>query len=35
LSTVATLSDRRTMSPYDIFCNRELKLNGIRAIGFE
>ena len=25
----------RTISPYDIFCNRELKLKGIRAVGFD
>jgi 5'-nucleotidase len=25
----------RTISPYDIFCNRELKLAGIRAVGFD
>ena len=25
----------RTISPYDIFCNRELKLTGIRAVGFD
>jgi 5'-nucleotidase len=25
----------RTITPYDIFCNRELKLKGIRAVGFD
>jgi 5'-nucleotidase len=25
----------RKISPYDIFCNRELKLAGIRAVGFD
>ena len=29
------LPDERTVSPYDVFCNRELKLNKIRAIGFD
>jgi len=29
------LSPRRTVSPYGIFCNRELRFSGIRAIGFD
>ena len=29
------LPDARVISPSDIFCNRELKLSGIRAIGFD
>ena len=27
--------DKRTVSTFDIFCNRELKLGAIRAIGFD
>ena len=29
------LPSKRIVSPNDIFCNRELKLSGIRAIGFD
>lgn len=29
------ISEFRQVTPYDIFCNRELKLSGIRAIGFD
>ena len=29
------LPQKRVVSPYDIFCNRELKLDGIKAIGFD
>lgn len=29
------LPDSRLVSPNDIFCNRELKLDGIKAIGFD
>jgi hypothetical protein len=32
---VKKLPDARVISPSDIFCNRELKLSGIRAIGFD
>jgi hypothetical protein len=32
---VQKLPDARAISPSDIFCNRELKLSGIRAIGFD
>jgi hypothetical protein len=32
---VKQLPDARVISPSDIFCNRELKLSGIRAIGFD
>jgi hypothetical protein len=32
---VRKLPDTRAISPSDIFCNRELKLSGIRAIGFD
>lgn len=35
LKHVANLPAKRVISPYDIFCNRELKLSGIRAIGFD
>ena len=26
---------QRTVTPHDVFCNRELKMGGIRAIGFD
>jgi hypothetical protein len=32
---VKKLPDARVISPSDVFCNRELKLSGIRAIGFD
>ncbi len=32
---VKKLPDARVISPTDVFCNRELKLSGIRAIGFD
>lgn len=32
---VTQLPPKRAISPYDVFCNRELKLSGIRAIGFD
>ena len=35
LHHVHQLSDQRALSAYDIFCNRELKLSAIRAIGFD
>jgi hypothetical protein len=35
VSHVQKLPDARYISPSDIFCNRELKLSGIRAIGFD
>jgi hypothetical protein len=35
LSTALSHPRHAAKSPYDIFCNRELKLNGVRAIGFE
>jgi 5'-nucleotidase len=32
---VHKLPPKRAVSPYDVFCNRELKLSGIKAIGFD
>ena len=29
------LPAQRTVTPHDVFCNRELKMSGIRAIGFD
>lgn len=35
LNQVRKLPQKRIVSPYDIFCNRELKMSGIKAIGFD
>ena len=35
LKQVADLPEKRPMSPFNIFCNRELNLGGIGAIGFD
>jgi HAD superfamily 5'-nucleotidase-like hydrolase len=35
LRHVAQLPAKRVVNPFQIFCNRELKLSGIRAIGFD
>lgn len=35
LKFVGELPAKRQVSPYDIFCNRELRLSGVRAIGFD
>ena len=35
LKSVTTLPSLRQLSNNDVFCNRELKLSGIRAIGFD
>jgi hypothetical protein len=35
LKQFSSLSDKRTVSPNDVFCNRELKMSGISAIGFD
>ena len=35
LHHVLELPAKRAVTPYQIFCNRELKLSGIRAIGFD
>lgn len=35
LKSVTTLPPLRQLSNNDVFCNRELKLSGIRAIGFD
>jgi len=35
LSTLADLPSKRPVSSDDVFCNRELKLSGIKAIGFD
>jgi 5'-nucleotidase len=35
LRFASNLPPKRAVSPYDIFCNRELKLSGIRAVGFD
>jgi hypothetical protein len=35
LKSVASLPVLRSLSNNDVFCNRELKLRGIRAIGFD
>jgi 5' nucleotidase family len=35
LKYAGRLPAERTVSPNDIFCNRELKLSGIRAVGFD
>jgi 5'-nucleotidase len=35
LSHVRNLPSRRAINPFQIFCNRELKMDGIRAIGFD
>jgi hypothetical protein len=35
LKSVASLPVLRSVSNNDVFCNRELKLRGIRAIGFD
>ena len=33
--TVQDLARSRVVSPNDVFCNRELKMNGIKAVGFD
>ena len=35
LKQVSNLPDKHPVSPNDVFCNRELRLDGIRAIGFD
>ena len=35
LSSVSELTPKRIVSKNEVFCNRELKLSGIRAIGFD
>ena len=35
LATLPVMQNRRPVSPQDIFCNRELNMHGIRAIGFD
>jgi HAD superfamily 5'-nucleotidase-like hydrolase len=35
LKQVSNLPPKRTLSPNDVFCNRELRLSGIQAIGFD
>lgn len=35
LSQLENLPPSRPLSPNDVFCNRELKLSGIKAIGFD
>lgn len=35
LATVSKLPTQRTVSSNDVFCNRELRLDNIRAIGFD
>lgn len=35
LSSVSELTSKRIVSRDEVFCNRELKLSGIRAIGFD
>jgi len=34
-TTVASLSEHRTVSSTDVFCNRELRMDNIRAVGFD
>jgi 5'-nucleotidase len=35
LKNVCNLPGQRAISPYDVFCNRELRMQGVRAIGFD
>ena len=35
LTHAKDLPEQRTVTPHDVFCNRELKMSGIRAIGFD
>lgn len=35
LSQLANLPPARPLSPNDVFCNRELKLSGIKSVGFD
>jgi len=35
LATLPVMQNRRPVSPQDVFCNRELNMQGIRAIGFD
>ncbi|GAX19123.1 hypothetical protein FisN_3Lh063 [Fistulifera solaris] len=35
LPALARLPKKHTITPFDVFCNRELKLEGIQAIGFD
>jgi len=35
LDQLPSLTQERVVSPNDVFCNRELKMSGIRAIGFD
>jgi hypothetical protein len=35
LKQFSNLSEKRTVSPNDVFCNRELQMSGISAIGFD
>ena len=35
LTSLEYLSDLRPISPNDVFCNRELKMSAIKAIGFD
>ena len=35
LEGLPSLAKGRVVSPNDVFCNRELKMSGIRAIGFD
>lgn len=35
LTHAKDLPEQRTITPHDVFCNRELKMSGIRAIGFD
>ena len=34
-TTIASLPEHRTVSSTDVFCNRELRLDNIRAVGFD
>ena len=35
LKHVLSIPSTRVVSPNDVFCNRELKMSGIRAVGFD
>jgi 5' nucleotidase family len=35
MKSLPTIPDKRVVTPNDVFCNRELKMSGIRAIGFD
>jgi hypothetical protein len=35
MQSLPTIPEKRVVTPNDVFCNRELKMSGIRAIGFD